>query len=45
MALHPFFITTLFLPQLNSKLELPNSLITAFVEAAARFQLPRSAVS
>jgi CTP synthase (UTP-ammonia lyase) len=33
---HPFYIGTLFVPQLRSSLERPHPLITAFVRAAVR---------
>jgi CTP synthase (UTP-ammonia lyase) len=33
---HPFYIGTLFVPQLRSRLERPHPLITAFVRAAVR---------
>lgn len=31
---HPFFIGTLFVPQLRSSRELPHPLVTAFIQAA-----------
>ena len=30
---HPFFMAALFVPQVNSRAELPNKLITAFLKA------------
>lgn len=37
LAGHPFFIATLFQPQLSSTPEKPHPLITAFVKAAVEF--------
>ncbi len=34
---HPFFVATLFVPQLTSSVEAPHPLIVALVEAAVRF--------
>jgi CTP synthase (UTP-ammonia lyase) len=34
LPVHPFYIGTLFVPQLQSRLERPHPLITAFVRAA-----------
>jgi CTP synthase (UTP-ammonia lyase) len=36
LSTHPFFIATLFLPQLSSSFEKPHPLITAFLKAAAK---------
>ena len=39
---HPFFIATLFVPQVLSRKEKPHPLIVAFVEAASRLGSPPS---
>ena len=39
LADHPFFIATLFVPQLSSSVERPHPLIIQFLEAAKRFQV------
>jgi CTP synthase (UTP-ammonia lyase) len=36
MSTHPFFIATLFLPQLSSNADRPHPLIVAFIKTAAR---------
>ena len=41
LASHPFFIATLFLPQLSSKPGNPHPLIIAFLKAAMAFQALR----
>ncbi|MGE5206215.1 MAG: hypothetical protein ACM3PW_11395 [Chlamydiota bacterium] len=41
---HPFFVATLFQPQLSSSPEKPHPLLTAFIQAAAQFA-GRSAAS
>ena len=45
MARHPFFVATLYLPQINSKPNLPHPLIKAFIAAAYDFQALKSAQS
>lgn len=40
---HPFFVATLFQPQLSSAQEKPHPLITAFVKAAMEFNAARQA--
>ena len=39
---HPFFIATLFLPQLSSKADHPHPLIIGFMKAAMSFQTSRA---
>jgi CTP synthase (UTP-ammonia lyase) len=48
LAGHPFFVATLFQPQLSSSPDKPHPLVTAFVSAAAEFarqrhELPQTA--
>jgi CTP synthase (UTP-ammonia lyase) len=43
LAGHPFFVATLFQPQLSSTAEKPHPLITAFVKAAVEFSRARQA--
>jgi CTP synthase (UTP-ammonia lyase) len=43
LAGHPFFVATLFVPQLSSKTVYPHPLLRAFVAACAREQWARSA--
>ena len=43
MAHHPFFVATLYLPQLRSKPPLPHPLITAFIKAVSTLQTLKSA--
>jgi CTP synthase (UTP-ammonia lyase) len=38
---HPFFVATLFQPQLSSSPDKPHPLVTAFVKAAAEFSIRR----
>ena len=40
---HPFYVATLFLPQIASKPESPHPLIFAYLKAAAAFQARRNA--
>ena len=42
MARHPFYVATLYLPQINSKPDLPHPLIKAFIAAAYDFQTLKS---
>lgn len=39
LASHPFFIATLFLPQLSSKAGVPHPLFTGFLKAAMNFHV------
>jgi CTP synthase (UTP-ammonia lyase) len=41
LSFHPFFMATLFLPQLSSKPGNPHPIILAFLEAAVAFQTLR----
>ena len=41
LAFHPFFMATLFLPQLSSKPGNPHPVIVAFLGSAAALQKPR----
>ena len=41
LAAHPFFVATLFQPQLSSSPDKPHPLVTAFVKAAAEFSSRR----
>lgn len=41
LAGHPFFVATLFQPQLSSSPEKPHPLVTAFLQAAAEFASER----
>ena len=43
IAGHPFFVATLFQPQLSSTPDKPHPLITAFVKAAVEFSAARQA--
>ena len=42
---HPFFLATLFLPQLSSSPAAPHPLFVAFVEAAAAFRATQASPS
>ncbi|HJS97566.1 MAG TPA: hypothetical protein VJ756_00645 [Terriglobales bacterium] len=41
LSAHPFFVATLFQPQLSSSPDKPHPLVTAFVKAAAEFSIRR----
>jgi CTP synthase (UTP-ammonia lyase) len=41
---HPFFISTLFVPQSNSQLRNPHPLIVAYLEAVSRLQQEKRAI-
>jgi CTP synthase (UTP-ammonia lyase) len=43
LAGHPFFVATLFQPQLSSTTDKPHPLVTAFVKAAVEFSRERQA--
>jgi CTP synthase (UTP-ammonia lyase) len=40
---HPFYVATLFLPQISSRPESPHPLIVAYLRAALAFQASRRA--
>jgi CTP synthase (UTP-ammonia lyase) len=44
LAGHPFFVATLFVPQLSSSVEQPHQLITHFLKAALTFQGTRQGI-